>query len=98
MSKVIMMEALVDFPPKEVLDVRYLSKVLTMSKVELLEEMVRFQEERAEAGKLTSKLIIEGQILFKALEETAESCTLKELARSYRRHLKYEQLSRLKCH
>lgn len=68
----------------------YQAQILSMSKVELLEEMVRFQEERKSEGKLTSNLMFKGKYLFKALEECADSQELKILSRSYRRHLDYE--------
>ena len=73
--------------PKEL---AYQAKILSWSKVELLEEMVRFQEERKELGSLTPWLMIKGRHLFRALEEQADSQELKILSRSYRRHLEYE--------
>ncbi|MBC7385010.1 MAG: hypothetical protein H7301_02470 [Cryobacterium sp.] len=68
----------------------YQAKILSLSKVELLEEMVRFQEERKVLGKLSPDLMEKGRHLFRALEETADSSELKILSRSYRRHLDYE--------
>lgn len=68
----------------------YQAQILSMNKVELLEEMVRFQEARKAEGKLTSDLMFKGKHLFKALEECADSQELKILSRSYRRHLDYE--------
>lgn len=71
-------------------DPAYQALVLQMDKLELLEEMMRFQEDRSRLGQLTLKMMIRGQILFKALEENAETEELRALARSYRRHLKFE--------
>lgn len=71
-------------------DMEYRAKILGMDKLELLEEMVRFQEERSRVGHLTPKMMIEGKILFKALEESAETNELRLLTRSYRRHLEFE--------
>jgi hypothetical protein len=71
-------------------ELAYRAKILSMSKVELLEEMVRFQEERKSLGSLTSPLMVRGLQLFRALEESADSQELKILSRSYRRHLEYE--------
>ena len=71
-------------------DHEYRARILTMDKMELLEEMVRFQEERSAIGELTLPLMIKGQVLFKALEESAETQELQLLTRSYRRHLDFE--------
>jgi hypothetical protein len=61
-----------------------------MDKLELLEEMVRFQQERSSLGELTPSLMVRGKVLFKALEQNAETQELRLLTRSYRRHLEYE--------
>jgi hypothetical protein len=71
-------------------DMAYKAKILGMDKLELLEEMVRFQEERSRVGHLTPQMMIQGKILFKALEDSAETNELRMLTRSYRRHLEYE--------
>jgi hypothetical protein len=68
----------------------YRAKILSMNKVQLLDEMVRFQEERRDIGSLTSSMMIRGLHLFRALEESADSQELKIMSRSYRRHLEYE--------
>lgn len=62
-----------------------------MEKVDLLNELVAFQEERTREGKLTPGLLVRGRILFRALEATAESDALLALMRSYRKHLEYER-------
>ncbi len=71
-------------------EIHYRAKILSMDKMDLLEEMVRFQEERSREGQLTPKMMAEGQILFGALEKSAETEELRLLTRSYRRHLEYE--------
>lgn len=71
-------------------DPQYQSKINRMNKIELLEEMVRFQEERSEKGKLTATMMVRGRILFRALESHAETEELRLLASSYRRHLEHE--------
>jgi hypothetical protein len=71
-------------------DFAYQAKILTMDKLELLNEMVRFQEERTQAGALDLPMIIRGRILFQALEKTAETEALASLTKSYRRHLDLE--------
>ncbi len=71
-------------------ELAYRARILSMSKVELLEEMVRFQEERKRLGSLTPELMLRGRHLFRALEECADSQELKILSRSYCRHLEYE--------
>lgn len=70
--------------------IRLISRILGMDKVELLEEMMVFQEERASVGELTVTMMVRGQILFKALEDAAETEELRSLTRSYRRHLRFE--------
>lgn len=77
-------------------DLEYQAKILGMDKLELLEEMMRFQEERTRCGQLTPILMTRGQILFKALEESAETEELKNLTRSYRKHLRLEYEAFLK--
>ncbi len=71
----------------------YENQILKMSKVDLLEEMVRFQEKRKITGYLTPKLIAEGIPLFKALRDQADSQELRILSQSYLRHLQYELLA-----
>jgi predicted RNA-binding protein YlxR (DUF448 family) len=71
-------------------DYAYQARILGMDKLALLEEMVRFQQERSERGDLTPEMMSRGRYLFKALEEKAETEELRLLARSYRRHLDHE--------
>jgi hypothetical protein len=71
-------------------DLAYKALILGMSKLELLEEMVRFQEERSRTGSLTLTMMVRGKHLFRALENTAETDQLRLLTRSYRRHLEHE--------
>jgi hypothetical protein len=77
--------------------IAYRAMILGMDKLELLEEMVRFQEERSALGHLTPTMMIRGKYLFKALEETAETQELQLLTRSYRRHLEFELDAYLKA-
>lgn len=74
----------------------YQAKILSLSKPELLEEMVRFQEERTRLGQLTLPMMVRGKYLFKALEESSESRELRNLTRAYRRHLEFELQAFLK--
>jgi hypothetical protein len=71
-------------------DVEYKRKIAMMDKLELLEEMVSFQEERSRVGGLTRQMMERGIILFGALEQSSETPELKILTRSYLRHLRYE--------
>jgi hypothetical protein len=73
----------------------YQARILGMDKLSLLEEMVRFQQQRSESGELSIEMMARGKYLFKALEERAESSELKGLARSYRRHLEHEMAEKL---
>lgn len=71
-------------------EMAYRAKILAMDKLALLNEMVRFQEERTRVGHLTPKMMTQGKILFASLEATAETHALRVLTRSYRRHLELE--------
>lgn len=77
-------------------DPYYQVQINRMSKIELLEEMVRFQEERSANGSLTITKMVRGKILFRALEINAETEELRLLASSYRRHLEHEIETELK--
>ena len=71
-------------------DPYYQMQINRMNKIELLEEMVRFQEERSSKGALSLIMMVRGRILFRALEDFAETDELRLLASSYRRHLEHE--------
>jgi hypothetical protein len=77
-------------------DPYYQMNINRMSKIELLEEMVRFQEERSAKSNLSLTMMVRGRILFRALETQAETDELRLLASSYRRHLEHEIESELK--
>jgi len=68
----------------------YQSRILAMGKIELLEEMVRYQEERSRRPSRSALQMLQGQHLFSAIEKSAETQELRTLARSYRRHLTLE--------
>jgi hypothetical protein len=90
MSKIISLKAAREIKDAENEDMAYRAMILSMDKLELLEEMVRFQEERSRLGTLTPAMMIRGKHLFKALEDSAETQELRILTRSYRRHLEFE--------
>jgi hypothetical protein len=71
-------------------DLTYKNRIKQMDRLELLDEMVKFQQERSTTGYLTPKMMVEGIVLFKALEDNAISKELRLLAGSYHRHLQYE--------
>lgn len=68
----------------------YKVRIGMMDKIDLLSEMVAFQEERTKVGRLTPKLMSEGKILFKALYDCAETPELAILTKSYLNHLEFE--------
>lgn len=74
----------------EEIDAEYDSLIRSMSKIELLDEMIRYQEARTKAGELSLQMMVRGRHLFTALEESAETREMRLLARSYRRHLECE--------
>jgi hypothetical protein len=90
MSNVVSIQAIREIKDAEVEEMAYHARILSLDKLELLEEMVRFQEERSKVGHLTVAMMTRGKILFKALEESAETHELRLLTRSYRRHLEFE--------
>lgn len=90
MNNLVSLKAVRELRKARAEDPCYQARILVMGKIELLDEMMRFQAERSELGHLTPDMMIRGQILFKALEENAETEELRALTRSYRRHLKYE--------
>jgi hypothetical protein len=92
MSKcnVVSLKAIRDLKNAQASDLAYEKRLLKMEKVDLLDEMIRFQERRSQIGSLTEEMMIQGQILFKVLEESAESEEFLILTRSYRKHLQYE--------
>jgi hypothetical protein len=90
MANVVSLKAARELKQSKPEDEAYKAHILVMDKLELLEEMVRFQEERARVGHLTPSMMLRGKVLFRALEESAETQELRLLTRSYRRHLDYE--------
>jgi len=90
MSQVISLEAARVLKNTENEEHAYHARILSMDKLALVEEMVRFQEERTATGVLSAKMMICGTHLFKALEMNSETLELRVLARSYRRHLELE--------
>ena len=95
-SKVVSLGAVREIRKAEREDPDYEAKIRGLDKLELLEEMVRFQEERSRVGRLTLSMMVRGKILFKALEETAETNELRLLTSSYRRHLDHEMADFIK--
>jgi hypothetical protein len=67
-----------------------------MDKLDLLEEMVRYQEARTTAGHLTDEMVGQGLVLFEALSKTAETQELQILTKTYLKHLECEALERRK--
>src|SRR3989338_4126004 len=90
MQNVVSIQALRRLRTAENEDPLYHARIGRIDKLQLLEELVRFQEERTRLGSLTPELMVKGKALFSALETHAETNELQLLARSYRRHLDYE--------
>ena len=95
-SKVVSLSAVREIKKAEQEDPDYERRIAGLDKLQLLEEMVQFQEERSRSGRLSLAMMVRGKILFKALEETAETHELRLLTRSYRRHLDHEMADFLK--
>lgn len=74
----------------KILEAAAVARYRGLSKLELLEEMVLFQEKRSALGALTPQMMVEGKTLFQELEKNAETRELQLLTSSYRRHLECE--------
>ena len=72
---------------------RYEAKISKMDKLELLQEMVEHQEERA-IGKPTRESLERGFVLFEALVKCSETMELKDVCEKYlqRTYLELEDL------
>lgn len=92
-SQVVSIQAFREVKKAESDDPGYRARILLLEKHELLEEMIRFQEERTQVGRLTVDMMVRGRILFTALEDSAETEELRILTRSYKRHLDFELAS-----
>jgi len=97
-NSVISLKAVREMKRYESEDHVYKAQILVMDKLALLEEMVRFQEERTRVGTLTLPMMLKGKILFRALEQAAETEELRILTKSYRRHLEFEMAEYIKAH
>lgn len=90
MNNVVVLKAVRELKKASEDELSYEARILAMDKVQLLEEMMAFQSERSKSEKLSLKLMIQGRVLFRALEQRAETEELRILAKTYRRHLKFE--------
>ena len=77
MNNVISLKAARELKNVESDDLAYKAMILSMDQLQLLEEMVRFQEERKAAGSLSIGMMLKGKHLFKALEENAVTQELR---------------------
>jgi len=68
-------------------DTEYLATVMTMDKLELLDEMIRFQQ-MGGLKNITIMAAVRASHLFEVLEATAETNELKEVCMTYRSRLK----------
>ena len=89
-DKILHLQALREVRKTEEAEAEYIKKIKVMDKVTLLDEMVRFQEDRSQTGHLTLSMIVRGKILFDLLEKQAETRGLQAITGSYRRHLEHE--------
>ena len=69
---------------------RYIDKIRKMDKLELLQEMVYYQEEKGASRSATPDLIQRGLVLFRALVEIAESKELRDVCKNYYNKLNQE--------
>ena len=68
----------------------YYHKIQSLQKTDLLKEMIQFQAKKAEHYDLSYQMVLQGQILFQAIEEKAMSPVLKKFAQAYHKNLKLE--------
>lgn len=75
-------------------DKKVMAKLYTLYEkfdiLRLLEEMTKFQQHRTRVGHLDRDMILKGIPLFTLIARKADTPDLKELARSYTKHLKAE--------
>lgn len=96
MAKIISLHSFKNSKEADKLERSYINDIAKLDKVSLLNEMVKFQEDRSRLGQLTPEMLIRGKILFRALELSADTIALKSLTKAYRRHLELEYLERVK--
>jgi hypothetical protein len=74
---------------------RYEDKISKMCKLELLDEMVGHQEERAMTNKPTREMLERGFVLFQALLNCAETIEFKAICEKYLQKI-YNELEDMK--
>lgn len=67
----------------------------TMSMTGLLEEMVRYNEEKIRQSSLSMDMIVRGIALFSNIEKQCTTSELRLLSSSYRRHLEHERTNQI---
>ncbi len=72
----------------------YKARILSMDKLALLEEMIKFQATMEKLGTLDVPMLDTGIFLFEQLERTSETKELLEVCRSFKRHLLSERADR----
>lgn len=63
-----------------------------MSETELMEELALFMKERGKTHELTKEMIKKGIPLFDQLRKKAYNWEIRQIARSYYKHLKLENV------
>lgn len=71
-------------------DKTYEAKIEKMDMIQVMQEMVEFQQIRTKTGHLTIELIRKGLPLFKRLMDSATTDELRVFASSYYKHLQKE--------
>jgi hypothetical protein len=64
-------------------DEAYEARLKSLSKYELLEEMVEFEKVRAKVGSYTHDMVVRGKALFEALKQTAVTPEFENICDSY---------------
>lgn len=95
-EKVLHLQSLREVRKTEEAEAECIKRIRTMDKITLLDEMVRFQEERSKTGHLTLSMIVRGRVLFDLLEKQAETRGLQAITGAYRRHLEHEMVHYLR--
>ena len=90
MSNVVNLAAFRDIKEREFSNPFYQARIAKMDRLELVNEVIKFNEERYEHGGLNKELIVRGLILFKNMADNAETPNFKEFARTYCKHLELE--------
>ncbi len=69
---------------------RYREELLIMPRIDLLQEMMKYQEEAEKLKTQPYPFLQKGSVLFSVIEFVAQTDDLRSIASAYRRHLDFQ--------